>query len=377
MGGGPISVATYMKEVLTNPTHGFYMNRDVLGSSGDFVTSPEISQVFGELIGIWTMLAWEQMGCPRDLRIVELGPGRGTLMADLLRGTAGFSKFASSLRGIHLVEISKALRALQEAALRARPGLVGEGRPQVCWHTSLREVPKDGRLVIIAHEFLDALPVHQFVKTDKGWREKMIDVAEPHDPLHFRFVLAANATPAVALLANKRLEWMEQTEQEKLKELEASAHTLALVVEVAERVAEQKGVALIVDYGRDGPYEMSLRGIRDHRVVNVLESPGTADLSAHVDFSALKRAVEESGKDAIVHGPISQGHFLKAMGLEARLETLLQAATPAQAAALRSGCERLVGGSEDARQEEGVEGMGEVYKVMAVTPREVAEPIPF
>uniref|UniRef100_A0A804QTJ8 Protein arginine methyltransferase NDUFAF7 n=1 Tax=Zea mays TaxID=4577 RepID=A0A804QTJ8_MAIZE len=182
---GPISIAEYMEEVLTNPQSGFYINRDVFGESGDFITSPEVSQMFGEMIGVWAMCLWEQMGKPAKVNLIELGPGRGTLLADLLRGSAKFANFTKAL-SINLVECSPTLQKIQYNTLKCEDEHVGDGKrtvskicgAPVCWHASLEQVPSGSPTIIIAHEFYDALPIHQFQKASRGWCEKMVDIAE-------------------------------------------------------------------------------------------------------------------------------------------------------------------------------------------------------
>jgi NADH dehydrogenase [ubiquinone] 1 alpha subcomplex assembly factor 7 len=212
--GGPLPVADFMSEVLTHPTLGYYMTRDVFGTRGDFVTSPEVSQVFGELCAVWAACLWEQMGRPPRVLLVELGPGRGTLMADLLRGAAALHGFAAALE-VHLVEVSPALRRLQAAALGcgAAAGAVGAGRTPagtaVRWHGALATVPEGPPLLLFAHEFFDALPVHQFQRTPRGWCERLVDVGVPESadapPPALRFVLSRGATPAARLLVSRRL----------------------------------------------------------------------------------------------------------------------------------------------------------------------------
>ncbi|GMH33983.1 hypothetical protein BSKO_01817 [Bryopsis sp. KO-2023] len=382
MGGGPISVAEYMKEVLTNPQHGFYMNRDVFGTGGDFITSPEISQMFGELVGIWSVCTWQQMGSPAAINIVEMGPGRGTLMADFLRGTQALAPFASALNSVHLVEISPALRKKQWATLKCQgeieevvDGKVGVSQINGCkiqWHRSLAHVPKEIPEIIVAHEFMDALPVHQFAKTDQGWCERLVDVAEADDPSHFRFVLSPKATPAFAILGSRRLAWMSDAEKAACKQMEVGGQMLVAVVDISKRVTETRGAALVIDYGKDGCYESSVQAIRRHKVGDILNNPGCADLSAHVDFTAIRKAVEESRSEAVAHGPVEQGWFLRSLGIDARLEALCRDADGAQVEKLTEGCQRLIEpAGEDAP------GMGEIYKVMAITGPGIGAPVAF
>jgi NADH dehydrogenase [ubiquinone] 1 alpha subcomplex assembly factor 7 len=411
--GGPVTLAEYMSEVLTNPEAGYYTQRDVFGAAGDFTTSPEISQMFGEMVGIWCVAMWEQLGKPPALRLVELGPGRGTMMADLLRGTAPFAAFAQSL-SVAMVEVSPVLQRLQRQALRcgdpdadadaagahARSGL-GAGA-SVSWHRSLEDVPAaaaDGAPTLyIVHEFVDALPVHQFQRTDRAWCERLVDVASPDSPLHLRLVLSPGATPAARTLLPLRLEGLPLRQRAALSAIEVCPQGMALAQALAARVGAHGGAALIVDYGQDAPYEGSLQAIARHKFVGLLEQPGTADLSARVDFDALRHAVERSGAAAACHGPIPQAEFLGALGIRARAEQLVEAAEDAAAAAaVVQGYRRLVSGSDGGQvrregqgghgaekseqQGEGggeeVEGLGYSYKAMCIAARGGAAPVAF
>jgi NADH dehydrogenase [ubiquinone] 1 alpha subcomplex assembly factor 7 len=231
--GGPLPVADFMSEVLTHPTLGYYMTRDVFGTRGDFVTSPEVSQLFGEMCGVWAACMWEAMGRPSRVLLTELGPGRGTLMADLLRGVGSLPGLREALE-VHLVEVSPALRRMQASALGcgAAAGATGAGTTasgvRVRWHTALATVPA-GPLILLAHEFFDALPVHQFQRTPRGWCERLVDVGTtpppgappgtPPPPL--RFVLSRGPTPASRLLVPRRLEALPKEQADALWALEA------------------------------------------------------------------------------------------------------------------------------------------------------------
>lgn len=407
--GGPITLAEYMSEVLTNPRAGYYINRDVFGTAGDFTTSPEISQLFGEMIGIWCLTVWQQIGAPSKMQVVELGPGRGTLMADLLRGTSNFKPFSSGLT-VHLVEVSSFLRKRQwerlqctgptpEDADQAQVHGTTPSGIQVHWHRSLEEVPEQLPTVYIAHEFMDALPVHQFQKTERGWCERLVDIASDDSPLHLRLVLAPRPTPASKLLVERRLAAMPFDQKAAVKGLEVSPQVMTTAGDLATRVAQQGGAALIVDYGRNRPYPASLQAIRQHKFCGLLEQPGHADLSAHVDFTAIRQGVEDSQAAASCHGPISQRQLLQSLGIEARLEALLQNATPAEADMLQTGYMRLVGGGKPSppagtilhgveaaqKQSEGQEdseadtpdGMGLTYQALAITSSTAATPVAF
>ncbi|KAL3833223.1 hypothetical protein ACJIZ3_007959 [Penstemon smallii] len=263
--GGPISVAEYMEEVLTNPKAGFYINRDVFGAEGDFITSPEVSQMFGEMVGVWAMCLWEQMGRPDRVNLVELGPGRGTLLADLLRGSSKFKKFTDSLQ-IHMVECSPALQKIQYENLRCTTEYNADENTQkrcistlagtpVSWHAMLEQVPTGLPTIIIGHEFYDALPVHQFQKASRGWCEKMIDVNENSS---FRFFLSPQPTPATLYLM-KRCKWSGLEEISKVDHIEVCPKAMDLTQEIANRIGTDGGGALIIDYGLNGIISDSLQ----------------------------------------------------------------------------------------------------------------------
>jgi NADH dehydrogenase [ubiquinone] 1 alpha subcomplex assembly factor 7 len=334
---GPITVAEFMAEALGHPLHGYYQRRDPLGRAGDFITAPEVSQMFGELIGLWCVEIWHEMGCPDPCHLVELGPGRGTLMADALRAARVRPAFGAAIR-LHLVETSPYLRERQSQALAAYrpPG-------QMTWHASLAEVPH-GPLLLVANEFFDALPVHEFELRPEGWRERVI--ACDGDKLVFAW---AEPGPSFALLTDR---------QRRGPKAEVSPVALSLAGDIGRRLARGGGAALIIDYGssRTLPGE-SLQAVRRHAPVDPLSDIGEADLSAHVDFAGLARAAEGAG--AVAHGPLPQGEFLLRLGLEARAESLLARATPTQARDLDSARRRLL----DSRE------MGTLFKALALGAR--------
>ncbi len=277
---GPMTVAAYMSACLTDPQHGYYTTAaEPFGAKGDFITAPEVSQMFGELIGAFVLSAWEAMGAPQTVRLVETGPGRGTLMSDLLRMAKlrpAFLRAAS----LHLVEISPRLKARQAEALADAPLA-----PQ--WHASLREVP-EGPQILIANEFFDALPIHQYVKTPDGWRERMVGLNEAGD-------LAFGTGPGRLPLAA-----VPQTAADALLGaiLETSPLSAAITQEAAARIAAHGGTALFIDYGylRSAPGD-TLQALRRHAYQNVLAEPGLADLTAHVDFEVLAAAARRGGAD--------------------------------------------------------------------------------
>lgn len=389
--GGPITMAEYMGEVLTNPIAGFYMNRDVFGAGGDFITSPEVSQMFGELVGVWSMCLWDQMGQPKHVKLVELGPGRGTLMADLLRGAAKFKEFSESL-SVHLVECSPALRKLQHNALccterdaqkdNSRDGdafSAFSGAP-VSWHADLEQVPQGVPTIIIAHEFYDALPVHQFQRTPRGWSEKLIDIAEDSSD-GFRFVLSREPTIASKLYLTKHLKGLSPDEIAQLEHVEVCPQAVELTKNIAKRISSDGGGALIIDYGKNGIVSDSLQAIRKHKFVHILDDPGTADLSAYVDFAYVKQIVEEMAVEAAAFGPISQSQFLGSLGINFRLEALLQNATDEQAEALQAGYWKLVGEGPapfwEGKDELAPVGMGSRYMALSIINKKLGAPVCF
>jgi NADH dehydrogenase [ubiquinone] 1 alpha subcomplex assembly factor 7 len=334
---GPITLADYMAEALTHPTLGYYRRGDPLGAAGDFITAPEISQMFGELIGLWLVEAWEQINRPDPALLVELGPGRGTLMADALRAAKMRPEFGKAIR-LHLVESSPDLRARQAAALaNAHP----------VWHDGLETVP-DGPLLLVANEFFDALPIRQYERTQAGWCERMIGLDAAGERL--RWLLAPPSAAAETLLAPEQL----PAPIGATAEVSPAAQGLAAAIGV--RLAGPPGAALLVDYGHDrsAPGD-TLQAVRRHAPAEILDDPGEADLTAHVDFAAIARAARAAGAEA--HGPVAQATFLKALGIELRAERLLARATPEQAEKIRSGLHRLIDDAE----------MGRLFRAMALT----------
>ncbi len=329
---GPISVATYMELCLSHPTLGYYRRARPIGAEGDFVTAPEVSQMFGELVGLWCAALWQAMGAPGRVRLVELGPGRGTLMADALRAARTVPGFREAV-DLHLVESSEPLRAEQAALLK-------EARPT--WHAGVEGVPP-GPLLVVANEFFDALPVRQFERVGEGWRERVVTLASDSRALRF-----AAAGPCCAGTAGP-----EGAPAGAI--VERAPVRDALAAALARRVAEHGGAALIVDYGHEGPgLGDTLQAMRRHRRHGVLEAPGTADLTAHVDFAALADAARYAG--ARVFGPVAQGDFLRALGIEARADALRQGACADQAREVDAALRRLTG----------AHAMGALFKALAL-----------
>lgn len=323
---GPISVAGFMDLTLGHPDHGYYRLKDPLGAAGDFTTAPEISQMFGEMIGLWLAVVWRSMGSPSRVVLAEAGPGRGTLMADILRAAEGMPGFRQAAE-VHLVETSPALRARQAEVLRA-------ARP--VWHDELPALPEDAPLLLVANEFLDALPIRQYVKTAAGWRERLVDREDRGLTFVEGPVSAIAAPPA---------------ENGDIFEINEAARAVA--AQIGQRLARQGGAALLIDYGHEtSAVGDTLQAVRRHAYAPVLENVGEADLTAHVDFQAIAEAAAE----ARVYPLLTQGRFLRLMGIELRAERLSRS-RPAKAADIQAACRRLIGATE----------MGTLFKVLCLT----------
>ena len=336
---GPIPLHRYMEIALQHPEHGYYRRGDPLGGAGDFTTSPEISQIFGELIGLWLVDRWEAASRPDPAILVELGPGRGTLMADALRAAALAPDFLKAAR-LHLVESSATLRAMQARKLDA------------VWHERLADVPQ-GPTLLVANEFFDALPIHQFVREADGWSERHVGL----DDTGGLALLSGPAGPETALIPNV----LEDVPTGAVVELCPTG--LAIVSDIARRIAGHGGAALIVDYGyaRSAPGE-SLQAVRRHQPVGILDRPGESDLTAHVNFEHLRTVARARGADTA--GPVGQGAFLAALGIRLRAAMLERRAMPAQRKDIRAAVRRLVE----------PDMMGELFKVMAVVPKGTGDP---
>ena len=335
---GPIPVWRYMELCLMHPSYGYYLSRDPLGREGDFITAPEVSQMFGELLGLWTASVWKAIGSPPLLRLIEIGPGRGTMMADALRALRVLPPLYQAL-SIHLVEVNPVLRDKQKAAL--------SGSRNITWHDTIDDVP-DGPSVIFANEYFDVLPIHQAVKSENGWHERTVELdnsgklafGAASDPIpRFEVLLPAwvRAAPVGAVF-----EWRPDAE----------------IMKIASRVRDQEGAALIIDYGHlRSDAGDTFQAIAGHSFTDPLKDPGQADVTAHVDFQALVRAAEDLG--AGVHGPVPQGDFLKRLGIETRAISLMAKASHEVSEDVASALKRLIG--------DGSSGMGQLFKVLGVS----------
>jgi NADH dehydrogenase [ubiquinone] 1 alpha subcomplex assembly factor 7 len=334
---GPIPLDRYMSLALSHPRYGYYTTHEPFGVAGDFVTAPEISQMFGELIGFWAAEVWRLSGLPTPLRLVEFGPGRGTLMADALRALRSVPEPRNAIE-VHLVETSSRLAEMQRARL-------ANYDVPMQWHESVAEIAS-GPAIFIANEFFDALPVRHFVRTEKGWCERLVGIdadgklvlgLSPHTASEIRV-----AAPGGSIL-------------------EISPQAREIVSAVAGRIAGEGGALLVIDYGYvDTQPGETLQAVRNHRFVDPLEAPGHCDLTAHVDFAALARQAEAAG--AVAHGPVTQAAFLLRLGIAQRSEILKRNSTPAQAQAIEAALSRL---TETAN----ATAMGQLFKVMAITRR--------
>lgn len=327
-------LARFMALALLDRQGGYYATGAPIGAAGDFTTAPEISQCFGELLGVALARAWLDLGRPQPALLVELGPGRGTLMADLFRALRTVPGLMPALE-LHLVEPSPALRALQAARLAAL-------HPR--FHESLDTVPRGAPLLLVANEVLDALPIRQLVRDARGWRERLVAL-DPEGGLAFALAPTAIAAAVTEI----------DPEPPPGTIVELGPAREALVAEIASRLAADRGLALLVDYGRLGCVGDSLRAVRAHRPADPLEAPGTVDLSADVDFAALRRVARSAG--AAVFGPVPQGIVLDRLGIGLRLERLAAGRSAAERAALEAGVRRLVD----------PQAMGERFKILALT----------
>jgi SAM-dependent MidA family methyltransferase len=326
---GPVTVERYMDLCLRH----YYATRDPFGPDGDFVTAPEISQMFGELIGLWAVAVWQSMGGPAPVRLVEIGPGRGTLMADALRAARLAPDFLEAL-SLHLVETSPVLRE------RQREVLAGAG-PAISWHAGLDEIPS-GAALVIANEFLDALPVRQFVATERGWCERLVGLAD--DALTF----GLRPEPEPSLEPPRRIGDV----------LEVPAAAVDVTRALSGRILREGGAALFLDYGYWGPaFGDSLQAVKNHAFAHPLAEPGEADLTTHVDFHRIAEAA--AAKGARIHGAETQRDFLAALGIEQRAAALSRRASPSQADQTGRALERLTAS--------GPEGMGALFKVLCVS----------
>lgn len=334
---GPMDFGRYMTLCLSHPAHGYYMTRDPFGVGGDFTTAPEISQIFGELIGAWVVDLWVKSGWYSPFRIVEFGPGRGSLMADLMRVTASVPGFHDAVH-IHLIEMSPILRAKQKDALSIY---------NVSWHDDLDQVPRDGQLMILGNEFLDALPVRRFKKMKEGWAEEVVGLDAQGD-------LTEGLVPADASLVNsfpRTLIYPQEYDR-----IEISPVLNQILKCAYNRMSKQNGIALFLDYGYpQSSYGDTVQAVQEHHPVSLFHEPGRSDITAHVNFETVGTLAMESG--LTVHGPTRQGDFLNRLRIHDRMAVLHRNATDRQKIELENSVNRLIGYDQ----------MGSLFKVMAIT----------
>ena len=320
---GPISLAHYMAESNAR----YYNDKRVIGTAGDFVTAPEISQMFGELIGLWLADMWIRAGRTEPVHYVELGPGNGTLARDAMRAMGRYGVPARA----HLVEASRRMRDTQLALL-----------PDAIHHHDLASVPMEGPVLIVANEFLDALPVRQLVRTAEGWREVMVGITDN------RFVETVGRQPMESAVPEAKRNAPPGTV------LETSPASAAIMFEVAGRLAEQGGAALFIDYGHsDGRMGSSIQAVKDHARIGLFDAPGESDITAHVDFAQMAQIARS--RDVRVLGTVTQGQFLSRLGIAERADALA-AFAPQHTEALMQAKDRLIGTDQ----------MGELFKVMGL-----------
>ena len=334
---GPMSLGEYMAACLMHPEHGYYATRDPFGTAGDFTTAPEISQMFGELVGLALAQSWLDQGAPAPVVLAELGPGRGTLMADLLRATRAVPGFHDALR-LHLVETSPALRAAQAATI---------GRDDVTWHDSVETLPR-GPLFLVANEVFDALPIRQFQRAGEGWRERVVGLDGDSLTLGLG---PASARPEL----DQRL---IDTRDGDIVETCAPARTIAAAI--GARIAQAGGAALVVDYGDWRSNGDTFQAVAGHAPADPFAAPGEADLTAHVDFEALAHAAAPAAHSRLC----SQGTFLARLGIGARAEALARGLSGAARDSHMAAFRRLTEADE----------MGTLFQVLGLYPPGAAPP---
>ncbi len=333
---GPVSLSEYMAECLLHPEHGYYTRRDPFGAGGDFTTAPEISQMFGELLGLCLAQAWMDQGCPDPFTLAEIGPGRGTLMADLLRATRGVPGFHAAARVV-LIEASPALRARQHETLAGQA---------VTWEENIEALP-DAPLFLIANEFFDALPVRQFTRHAAGWQETMAGVRDG------RLMLGLSAPAPMALLEHRLADTVPGDV------VEACPQAAPVTAAIARRIAGRGGAALIIDYGGWHSLGDTVQALRVHQPVPILTDPGECDLTAHVDFEALAAAA-----DPCATHYATQGELLTRLGIGVRSERLAEGLSGPALASHIAATRRLTAPEE----------MGTLFKALAIFPPGVPPP---
>ncbi len=309
-------------------TH-YYRTRDPLGKGGDFITAPEVGQMFGEIIGLWAVNSWQSMGSPALLQLIELGPGRGTLMKDLLRATKHIPKFHDAI-DIQLIEASPVLKEIQRKNITHN---------RITWHKGVETII-DKPFILIANEFFDALPIYQFIKEDNIWKKKSIGLNENEE---------------LVFTLNQESLMINLIPETKATFYESCPEAVGIIAYIAKKISEYGGAALIIDYGYlNGSSGDTLQAVKNHKYHDILKNPGEADLTAHVDFKTLIETAKKFKVD--IMEPLEQSEFLKIWGIEIRKEQLLKNATHEQKLDLLSGLNRLISPNE----------MGSLFKVLEI-----------
>jgi SAM-dependent MidA family methyltransferase len=342
---GPISVTDYIALCLADPEHGYYRTRDPFGRAGDFVTAPEVSQLFGEMIGIVLVHAWQKHLLPRRaVRIAEIGPGRGTMMADILRVVSRLAPELYEAADVHLVETSPTLAAIQKDTLAAHAG-------KVHWHQTFDEIG-DGLLLLVANEFFDAVPIRQFVKTPSGFRERLVGL-DDEDELTFS-AGPGGIDPGLLPPGHRNAPMGAIAEIAPARD--------AIMQAISDRLFNSGGTGLFIDYGHlQSGFGDTLQAVLSHAYDPPLAHPGEADLTSHVDFAAL--AAIARARSIHVNGLMTQGDFLLELGIAERAGALGVQKEPQQQADIRAAVERLAGS--------GAGEMGGLFKVLAVSSPEI------
>ncbi|WFR94182.1 class I SAM-dependent methyltransferase [Rhizobium tumorigenes] len=337
---GPISVTDYFSLCLADPQHGYYRTREPFGPSGDFVTAPEVSQLFGEMIGVFMVHAWQRHGTPPGVRLVEIGPGRGTMMSDMLRVIRRLAPLLYDSMQVHLVETSERLRDIQQETLQSHGA-------KVAWHVDFNDVPH-GFTLLAANELFDAIPIRQFVRTATGFRERVV-VLDIDDELSFA---AGTATLDPALMP----ESAPKTPLGTVFEIAPARQ--AVMSAICERLGSNGGTAVIIDYGHlSTGFGDTLQAVRMHEYDPPLAHPGEADLTSHIDFQSLAEAALAEGIH--VNGCAYQGDFLIGLGLADRAGALGRGQDGTVQRDIQLAVDRLAGAGEGK--------MGELFKVLAVS----------
>ncbi len=334
---GPLNVAEYMAECLLHPKHGYYTTQSSVGAKGDFITAPEISQMFGEVIGLWLAQVWLDQGAPKPFYLAELGPGRGTLMADILRATAAVQGFHDAMQ-LHLIEASPILQKAQSKALQGH---------DITHHLSVADLP-EGPLFLVANEFFDALPIRQFQRSGNAWRERLIGAKD--GALHWGLGPEGAIPPLQHRLAD--------TEEGQIIELNPASEAIA--EDIGRRIADHGGAGLIIDYGDALSRENTFQAVKTHAYTDPLEEPGLVDLTAHVAFGPLAQAAQPARASKLT----AQGVFLERLGITQRAQTLA-AALSGEALNTHIAAHRRLTHPEE---------MGNLFKVLALTP--ASTPLP-